>query len=197
MHKRVLAEYKKCHAEALLPALTSALEENTRIFYEKSKMSGAPIRREIQAVYRTKIKDKEHFWYHQELRSQDSLQNEIEVFMPRVGRYEKPYFSTITDPNTGAKIPTGIQRTEEIYELEWPKDWTPELENDLIDKLNLVVIANGRHFGGYTWDEFKERTLNELVTYGKYGVFEKPIQKVIEIEDQRRSELDKEKRKRY
>jgi hypothetical protein len=196
LHKKVLAVYKKHSAEALLPGLTSASEENQRIFYEKSKTSGAPIHREIQAIYRTKIKGKEYFWYHQELRSEDSLQNEIEVFMPHIGKYETPFFSFVTDPNTGAKIPTDIKRTEDVYELQWPKDWTSELEEDLTDKLNLVLIANGRHYGGYTWDDFKNRTFEELLTFGKYGVFSKPVNEIIKIEDDRRKEADKEKRHR-
>ena len=50
MHKKVLAEYKKYNAQ--VPELTTANEENIRIFYEKTKASGNPIKREIVKIVR-------------------------------------------------------------------------------------------------------------------------------------------------
>jgi hypothetical protein len=193
MHKKVLAQYKKYNAE--LPDLTTANEENIRIFYEKTKASGKPIRREITKIVRLKEEGKEWFYYGQELRSQDSLGNEIEVYMQPVGKYDLPEFSFIVDPHTDARIPNGIKSTSTVYELEWPKEWTPELEKDVSDNVDLVLIKQNRHYGGYSFDEFKLRTFDELVTLGKYGTLN-PTPKIIEIENTRRKELDKEKKAR-
>jgi hypothetical protein len=196
MHVKTLSEYKKHNAEELLTGLTSACDENIRIFMEKVKMSGKPVKREITSIYRLKQGNKEHFTYHQKLSSQDSLDNYIECWYPGIGKWSKPTFSTITNPETGAKIADGIRSTETIYELEWPKDWTPELEADVVNDIsNLVVIAGSLHYGGYTFDDFKNRSFDELVTFGRYGTFT-PTTKIIEIEDNRRAEKDKEKRNR-
>jgi hypothetical protein len=191
LHKKVLAEYKKYHAE--LPDLSTANDENIRIFHEKTKASGKPIQREIVKVVRLKEKGKEFFYYGQELRSEDSLGNEIEVYMQPIGKYEKPIFQFIVDPNTDAKIPNGIKSHETIHELEWPKDWNSELENDLSSRVDLLVIEQGRKYGGYSLDEFKDRTFEELVTIGKYGILN-PSPKITAIADQRQHEADKAKR---
>jgi hypothetical protein len=188
MHKKVLAEYKKYNAQ--VPELTTANEENIRIFYEKTKASGNPIKREIVKIVRLKEKGKEYFYYGQELRSTDSLGNELEIYMQPVGRYEKPTFQFIIDPNTEARIPNGIKSHETIYELEWPKDWNSELENDLSSKVDLLVIAQGRKYGGYSFDQFKTHTFEELVTLGKYGTIN-PSPKIVDVVDQRRKETDK------
>ena len=192
MHKKVLDAYKKAGME--LP-LERAEDVNARIFYEKQKMSQKPINREIRLIVRIKEKDTEYFYYGQELTSEDSLGNEIHTYIQPVGKYEFPTFDYITDPTSKARIATGIRTYQTIHELKWPDQWTPELEKDVPDKVGLTVIAAGRHYGGYTWDDYKERTFQELVTFGRYGTFE-PSPKIIQIEDQRRVEKDKEKRQR-
>ena len=188
MHKKVLAEYKKYNAQ--VPELTKANEENIRIFYEKTKASGNPIKREIVKIVRLKERGKEYFYYGQELRSTDSLGNELEIYMQPVGRYEKPTFQFIIDPNTDARIANGIKSHETIYELEWHKDWNSDSENDLSSKVDLLIIAQGRKYGGFSWDEYRNRTFEELVTLGRYGTLT-PTTKIIEVEDTRRKESDK------
>lgn len=170
MHKKVLAEYKKFNAA--LPPLLSANEESVRIFYEKVKASGKPVKREINSITRLKNAGKEYFIYHQELRSHDSLGNEIEAYMPHIGVYELPHFDFIVDPHTDAKIPNGIKSHETVYELEWPKDFIPELEKDVTDKASLQVKKGSRRYGGYdSIEEFKSHSFDELVTWGIYGTY--------------------------
>jgi hypothetical protein len=193
MHKKVLQEYKKYHAQ--LPDLSTAEEENHRVFYQKTKTSGKPIQREIVKVVRLKEKGKEYFYYGQELRSEDSLGNELEVYMQPIGKYEKPTFQFIVDPNTDAKIPNGIKSHQTVYELEWPKDWNPDLENDLSSNVDLLVSSQGRKYGGYTWEQFKNESFENLVMIGKYGTVN-PSPKIIDTVEQRRAEKEKEKRNR-
>jgi hypothetical protein len=176
-----LAAYQKAGME--LP-LESANDVNLKNFYEKVKMSGKPIRREIQSIYRMKVGNREVFWYHQRLSSFDALNNDLEVFFPSIGKYDLPTFDYVNDAATGARFAQSIKSHETKYELEWKKDFTPELEQDVIDKVDLIVIAQGRHYGGYSWDEFKNRTFEELVQIGKYGTIN-PSPKIIETEDQR------------
>jgi hypothetical protein len=196
MHVKTVAEYKKHNAEDLMLPFLSACDENIKVFMEKAKTSGKPVKREINSIYRLKQGNKEYFIYNQKLSSQDSLENYIECWFPNIGKYEKPSFSFITNPETGAKIADSIRSTEIIYELEWKKDWTPELEAVVVNDIdNLIVIPGNRHYGGFSFDEFKERTFDELVTLGKYGTLN-PTPKIIEIENTRRKELDKEKRAR-
>jgi hypothetical protein len=193
MHKKVLAEYKKFNAE--LPDLLTPNEENIRVFYEKTKASGKPIRREIIKIVRLKQKGKEHFYYGQELRSEDSLGNELEVYMQPIGKYDLPYFDFITDPTTNARIPNGIKSTETKYELEWPKDWTQELEHDVVEKVDLMVITPTRKYGGFDFQDFKEKSFDDLVTFGRYGTYN-PTPKIVEVENTRRKEADKAKKTR-
>jgi hypothetical protein len=178
-----LQEYKKYNAEALLPGVISANDENVKTFYLKQKTSGKPIRRTIDQIVRIKDKGKEWFYYHQTLESQDALGNDLSVFMPSVGRYEKPTFEFIHSPE-GAKIPNGIKSKEMIYELEWPKQWNEELEQDLSEKVSLIVATNSRKYGGFDFQDFKNRSFDQLVQIGKYGVVN-PSPKIVETEDQR------------
>ena len=182
MHPKVLAQYKKFNAE--LPNLKTANAENLEIFHSKTKASGKPIRREIVKVVRVKEKAKEYFYYGQSLTSEDALGNEIHVYMQPIGSYELPEFSFIVDPHTDARIPNGIKNKKMVYELKWPGDFTKELEQDIADKVDLLVMTPSRIYGGFTWDDFKNRTFEELVTLGKYGILN-PSPKIVEIADQR------------
>lgn len=196
MHVKTVAEYKKHNAEDLMLPFLSASDENIKTFLAKAKMSGKPIKREINSIYRLKQGNKEHFYYHQHLESEDSLGNHIETWFPSVGKWEKPTFDFITNPDSGAKVATGIHSTQIIYELEWPKDWTSEIEADVINDIsNLIVISGSTHYGGFSFQDFKEKTFDQLVTFGRYGTYH-PTPKVIDIEDTRRREKDKEKMKR-
>jgi hypothetical protein len=193
MHVKTIAEYKKHNAQDLMVPFLSACDENIRVFMGKSKMSGKPVKREINAIYRLKQGNKEYFTYHQKLSSVDALDNYIECWFPGLGKWEKPTFSFITNPETGAKIADGIRSTQIIYELEWPKDFTKDLEEDLSDTVDLIVISQGRKYGGYDFQTFKDRKFDELVTIGKYGVLN-PTPKIMETEDTRRKEADKRSR---
>jgi hypothetical protein len=195
MHVKTQAEYKKHNAEELMLQFLSAGDENIRIFMEKAKTSGKPVKREINSIYRLKQGNKEYFTYHQKLSSEDSLGNYIECWFPGLGKWEKPSFSFITNPETGAKIADSIRSTEIIYELEWPKDWTSELENDLSSKVDMIIDTGNRKYGGYDWSQYKNSSFQDLITIGKYGQLN-PTPKIVEVENQRRSELDKAKRNR-
>lgn len=196
MHVKEVAEYRKNNAENLLPPedVKPAVDQNIETFLKKSKMSGKPVKRQITQVHRRRIGNKEYFTYHQQLSSFDSLDNHIECWFPNIGKWEKPSFEYITNPDTGSKIATAVRNRETQYELHWPKDFTEEIQKDLTENVDLIVITSSRKYGGYDLEEFKKRSFDELVTYGKYGVFSKPVEKVIEIEDTRRREADKRNR---
>ena len=60
--------------------------------------------------------------------------NEIQCFRTE-GKYEDPRFVHKID-SVGNSAVAEIQGTETIYELKWPKDWTQELEEQMIDDVS-------------------------------------------------------------
>lgn len=172
MHTKVAQKYKEADYESW----ETANEATIRIFSEKVKEYKKPVTKEINGIYRLKHNGKEYFYYHQTTRSTDDMGNEFSVFETK-GRYQLPHFSYNYDPNSGQRLATGIHDHETVYELEWPKDFTPELQALCSENLNnLTVITQGRKYGGFSLHGFKEESFDDLVTIGKFGT-KNPVMK--------------------
>jgi hypothetical protein len=149
--------------------LETASDQNEKRFFDQVKKAGNPIKREIQTLVRIKNGKDEHFYYHETLRSTDSIGNEIHHYRV-VGKYDDETYEMMINPNTGEKMVNGIQRKETVYEFKWPDDFTEELEDLVLDKCDLLLITrHGRHYGGFTWEQFTEESFEDLETIGRYG----------------------------
>ena len=178
-HPKVLKAYQD--ADFFHNYVPNATEENEKDFWLVANQSKQPIKKEITKIIRVKKGGKEYFYYHEEVLSTDHVRNEIHYFHT-VGKYDMPYFNNAYDPKTGRPKATQIVRREEVFELEWPKDWTPELEDLLIDDVDLLVVTKGRKYGGFSFEDFKEKSFDDLVTLGKYGTL---APKIVEVEKRR------------
>jgi hypothetical protein len=165
MHPKVLEKYRENAYEI---ALERASDGNERRFFEGAKAAKQPVKHEITNIVRVRKGKEEYFYYIEELNSRNYIGNQIHHFRT-VGIYEDPSFRNQVNPETGKKVATEILKTETVYEFEWPKDWAPELENQITENVDLLVITPGRKYGGFTYPEFKERSFDELVTISKFG----------------------------
>jgi hypothetical protein len=196
MHPKLLKKYKKEAPELLEERLSSASEENERRFWHlvNKNKSKASVKREITHLYRIKIGKKEFFWYGEQLRSTDELGNPIDHYHT-IGKYEDPQFIYQLGPK-GRKVATSIGGYETVYELNWPKDFTQDMESNLTDntqfyaKTNHNGIGGRRSYGIGKYEDWKERTFDELVTIGKYGTLE-PAMIEVEKNRQERKRLNK------
>lgn len=169
-HPQVLQAYKD--ADFFDQYVPNAGEENVKEFWSIVDQVKQPVKREITKVVRLKKGGKEYFYYQEELTTKDHVKNEHHCFHT-VGKYKIPVFNSAYDPNTRKIKAKEIVREEEVYELEWPKDWNQELEDLIKEDVDLVAITTGRKYGGYSFDDFKEHDFNDLVFFGRHGTFDK------------------------
>jgi hypothetical protein len=53
------------------------------------------------------------------------------------------------------------------------------MEKRLYKKVSLTVVTMNRKYGGFTWEDYKERRFDDLVTFGRFGTFN-PTSKELE-----------------
>jgi hypothetical protein len=186
LHPVILQKYKDS-GYLLDKWLPRAEQENAKNFWATvDKNGGKPVIHEIQQIYRLKNGMKEYFFYQEALRSEDKLGKPIHHFHT-VGKYEDPNFKPTYHGDTAEIIGNEIDSIKTVYELEWPKDWTDKMEEQMTDNCNFIVIAKGnRKYGGFDFEDFLEKSLDELVLYGKYGTFSPKAIEEIEAKDLKR-----------
>ena len=176
MHPEVLKKYKENDFEI---ALERAEDINGKNFFDQAKQSKAEIKHEITKIMRIRKSRKEYFYYGEALKSRNYLGNPIHLYRT-IGKYDDPIFRSQVDPSTGNKMAVEIESTETVYEFEWPKQWTDELEEKVTESVDLLIITPGRKYGGFTFSDFKEKSFDELVTIGKFGTSNPVIIKELE-----------------
>jgi len=178
IHPVVLKKWKE-HGYILTNWLPSASQENEKTFWETvEKNGGKPVIREITQIYRIKTGtgNKEYFFYNETLRSENKLGAPIHC-SHIVGRYEDPTFRPTFNLDAGQVIGSDVDSVKTVYDLEWRKDFTDKLEEQVIDNASFIVISTTRRkYGGFDFEDFKNRTYDELIMLGKYGTLS-PIMK--------------------
>jgi len=190
MHPKLLQKYRKEAPQLLEDRIGTANELNEQIFWAKVNNSGAKVEKQITSIYRTKVGNKEYFFYGEELRSTDNLGNPIDHFH-QIGKYEDPQFVYTMGPG-GQKLGTSINGYKTVYELEWPKDWSHKLEKNLINETQYYLKTDsstsggrGKKYGISNYEDFKERTYDELLMLGRYGVIAPSADEIFKIEKSR------------
>ena len=168
-------------AREQLPEVANANNED--VFFEKVKDSKKPVIHKLIKIVRTRIRGKEHVYYHETLKSYDFLNNPINHTRV-MGKYEDPQFITHIDEKTRRPKVSEIAGFETVH--EWP--WTPNIIDqwlsqegfELDDICGFMVKDGGRTYGGFGQEQFCIETYDNLVTLGKYGTLSPAgIQKVI------------------
>jgi hypothetical protein len=174
MHPKVIEKYR----EAKIDFEPSANDTNIARFDLAVEKSKEPVKQEIIQIFRLQSKGKERFYYQMSSRSKDNLGSKIEKY-ETFGYYDLPSFNYRVDEN-GNSIATAIEDLDRVYELNWPEDFTPELEEKLSDRVSLVLITSGRRYGGFSLSDFKECSPGELLNVGKYGIRNPTDKQIIE-----------------
>lgn len=167
VHPEVLKAYK----ENDFPYFSRAEDDNEKVFWEKAKASQHEVEHIITQVFRLKVGTDEKMYYQETLRSKDYLNNPID-HSRTVGKYDKPQFVKKLDPQSGKALPTEVNGTKTIYELDFDKKRLDQLIKDgaINENTNFVLITLGRRYGGFAYEEFSTNTFQELFNIGKYGV---------------------------
>lgn len=182
MHPRVTEQYEQNDFDFQ----KSPNDINIERFDLSVEKSQQPVRQEIGQVIRLKHKGKEKFYYHIASKSKDSLGNSIHKF-ETIGYYDNPSFTHRVDEETGKTISIEVEDTERVYELDFPQDFTQELENLLSDKVSLIVKARtGRHYAIADYLDFKNCTTDELEMIGRTGTKNSVIMREMEKEKEKR-----------
>jgi len=168
LEKYIEAGYELDEDKKLIGVLESASDANEKAFWTQVKSSKQPVKKEIKKIIRLRKQGKELFYYHESLESKNYLGNKIH-FYHTVGFYKLPEFNRVADSKTGRVQVTDIESEEDVYEYEWPRDWTSDMEDIISETVDLLIMTPARKYGGFSFEDFKEKSFDELVTIGKYG----------------------------
>ncbi len=185
-HAKVLQKMRENGWDPELHGVESASDQLEKRFLGLAKEAKAPIKKEITSIYRIRERNKEFFWYAEEASSKDSNGNTIQYYKNPIGKYENPDFRVEVDEATGNKVATEIISHETVYELSWPKDFTPEMEKRLYKKVSLTIVDQNRKYGGFSWQDYKERSFDELVTLGRFGTLNPVIQNELKKQEKKK-----------
>ena len=177
MHPEVVKKYVENNFQDQI--FESASDANEKAFFDQVAASKQPVKKEIVKLVRLKKAGEEYFYWHEELTSRNYLKNKIHCYRV-VGHYKMPEFNQIYNPKTGTPMVTEIESETDVYEFKWPSDWKPELEELISETVDLLVITTGRKYGGFNFQDFKDRSFDDLIMYGKYGTFNPAMIKEIQ-----------------
>jgi hypothetical protein len=167
VHPEVIKKYQENNFEV---GLESASDANEKAFFDQVTAAKQTVKKQIVKIIRLKKEGTEYFYWHEELTSKNYLGNKIHCYRVQ-GKYEDPEFNRQINPKTGTPMAVEIESTETKYEYKWPSDWTPELEELVSESVDLLVVTLGRKYGGFNFQDFKDKSFDDLVTFGKYGTF--------------------------
>lgn len=145
-------------------------------------VSGAPKRpiyREISQIMRQKSSGKEYLTYGESLIGFDHENNPI-PFFHTYGTYIKPYFRTVYNYETRKASVIRSGQYEIVYFIEFSKDLLDQLYGAGPDNMDieLLVTVGSMQYGGrgfYTYDEFRDLSLEELARMGREGKGQFPM----------------------
>lgn len=145
-------------------------------------ISGAPKRpiyREISQIMRLKSSGKEYLTYGETLIGFDHENNPV-PFFHTYGSYIKPYFRTVYNYETRKAHVIRSGQHETIFFIEFNKDLLNELFAAGPDNMDieLLVTVGSMQYGGrgfYTYDEFRDLSIEELARMGREGKGQFPI----------------------
>jgi hypothetical protein len=180
LHPVVLQKYKES-GYIISNWVPTAQQEQEKVFWQTVEKAKNPIVREIQQVYRLKVGGEEKFFYNLEMKSTNKLGAPIHCYKIE-GRYEDPEFVPTFSPDTGEQNGSEIASISTKYELNWPEDFTEVLQKQLLPTASYAVMSpkSSRKYGGFDYEDFKERSLEELILFGRTGTFNPVIQKELE-----------------
>lgn len=183
----ILATYKEANAMELFWPHRPEYKNEERIFLS-SKASGKPVKHEITGIYRKQLPGgKEYVFFFEHLVTKDYFGNVVD-HTRLVGRYEKPVIQHHFGLNQGS-----IKANSDINEMMKPEQHLPEVEStetvhefefekikpqlikwhdDGIINNNTKLYAwasNIKYSKPYTWKEWLELPMDDLVLLGKVG----------------------------
>ena len=138
--------------------------------------SGAPIRpiyREISQILRMKSSGNEYILYGETLYGQDHENNTI-PFFHTYGQYMKPAFKTVYNYELKQANTIRSGGVDTIYFVKFNKDLIDELYDSGPDDKDIELLVNvgSKQYGGrgfYTYEEFRDSSLEELARIGREG----------------------------
>lgn len=182
-HSAILKAYADANAKDLFFPYKPEYMNEKRIF-EASKSSGSPVKHLITGIYRKAAGSKEYVFWHEHLQTFDYFKNSID-HTRFVGRYEVPVITRnfainpagITSDTTQVKPESGppeIESMKTIHEFEF-EELKPQLmkwkeQNIITDETHLYCwVGPIKYSKPYTWEEWLNLSIDDLVVLGKVG----------------------------
>jgi hypothetical protein len=138
--------------------------------------SGAPIRpimREISQIIRLKSSGNEYLLYGETLYGQDHENNTI-PFFHTYGQYMKPAFKTVYNYELKQANTIRSGGVDTVFFIPFDKGLVEELYTAGPDDKDIELLVNvgSKQYGGrgfYTYEEFRDASLEELARIGREG----------------------------
>jgi hypothetical protein len=163
---------------------------NEADFFERSE--GKEIRHRLDKVVRTKVGNKEYVLYAETLLTEDKLGNILNYPVSGLrGKYQKPTFTMEWDTELRKEVARSLVGHKTEYEIPFSKQNMQDVLNINTEDENepsfVLLVGSNARYGGFTADEFLNKSYDELVTKATTGEYPKnPKQQEQQEQQQRR-----------
>lgn len=170
-YKKVRDLYKAKDADYFV----SANEENELKFFKLAKQAGKPVKRKVTQIVRLKSGGKDYVYYHETLTSKNNIGKKIDHSRV-IGVYKRPEFEPVLT-DEGDTIAASTEDFETIYEIPFSVHFLEqEIEPYIVENPSLVIKSLGRNYSGFSYEQFKTLSFDDLLTLGKYGTLTPKIE---------------------
>jgi hypothetical protein len=166
--KKVTNAYVSVGLEPRFDANETVLQRFLKIT-QKGKI---PIERSVNQIVRTRSKGKDYLYFAVIYSAFDRAGNFATasddtigcVFVPKVVSRNQ-----VTDEGETITVSADVLDINPAYSIQFSKENLEALKPYLAEKLSLVVKAENRKYSGFSWDDFANRSMEELVLISRFG----------------------------
>lgn len=196
MHPKVKQAYNEAGFQ--IPATPQdAREEN---FRRRTKRAEDKIQKFINQVYRISQGPKKDFIFYELKEVGNDLAGNEDTLTTQIGRYDMPKFRKLYNNATGEAEAVQLAGTETVCEYPYSKaEMERILNSGNSENTTFTLIMGNRKYGGFTREDFINKSFDELAEMAIYGAAEmtgkQAMSQLRGSEDVRAQERLKEHRK--
>lgn len=194
---------KEAYSQAGFDIPPTPQEANELVFRRKTKRAKeGEIKKFINQVWRISKGGKEEFIIYEQKEVGADLAGNEDTFTSMVGRYDMPKFRKVYNNVSGEVDAVNLSGTETVYEIPYSKKNMEEVLNSgNSDNTAFTLWAGNRKYGGFTRDDFVDKSLDELIGIdvapppSSYQEQERPVRRAPPSLQQQKRRQQQQKRK--
>lgn len=177
-------EVERAYREAKFQVPANPADTNQEIFRRKTRRARDEDKQFfINQVWRVSQGPKKDFIFYERKTVIPDLAGNNENDTEIVGRYDKPKFRNIYNNSTGEPESVALAGFETVYDIPYSKEKMQEIldsgnSSDTVFTLSIGTQSGARKYGGFSADDFVNRSFDELTQLALYGTIQPTVQNI-------------------